>query len=161
MHRDTQTFDLTWEMLHTRVICLCTDTFSWYVMSSKRKTTRKSFVYLPKFGSVFSGAHVPLHALLFITHGLTHTPFTSKHIPRLTYTFPGVVLAGESSNGLEQACFLVQVKIWPGRKAAAIRSLPRCLWSGPVWTSTCWESFTLDTLFRALWTLWRGGGTLC
>ncbi|KAJ4920084.1 hypothetical protein JOQ06_027990, partial [Pogonophryne albipinna] len=37
---------------------------------------------------------------------------------------------GESSNGVEQACFLVRVKLWPGLQAAAIRSLPRCLWSG-------------------------------
>ncbi|KAA8580712.1 hypothetical protein FQN60_013670 [Etheostoma spectabile] len=39
-------------------------------------------------------------------------------------------VTGESSNGLEQACFLVRVKLWPGLKAAAIRSFPRCLWSG-------------------------------
>ncbi|KAI4806517.1 hypothetical protein KUCAC02_017337, partial [Chaenocephalus aceratus] len=37
---------------------------------------------------------------------------------------------GESSNGVEQACVLVRVKLWPGLQAAAIRSLPRSLWSG-------------------------------
>lgn len=146
-------------MPHTRVICLCIDTFSWYVTSSKKETHEAVIcVFTQIWVSVFRCICTFTYPS-FITHRHTHTPFTSKAIPRLTHTFPGVVLAGESSNGLEQACFLVRVKIWPGRKAAAIRSLPRCLWSGLVWTSTCWENFTLDTLFRPLWTLWRGGGT--
>lgn len=52
---------------------------------------------LPRFGSVFSGAYTPLHALLsplIDAHALAHTPFTLKPIPILTHTFPGVVLAG-------------------------------------------------------------------
>lgn len=122
-------------MLYTNTGHMCAH---WHILLhvtwvQRRKPMRWSFVCLPKFGSVFSGAYAPFTCPSFTTHGHehTHTPFTLKPVAVLTHTFPGVVLArGESSNGLEQACFLVRVKFWPGLKAAAIRSLPRCLWSG-------------------------------
>lgn len=55
---------------------------------------RRAFACLFKFGSVFSGAHTPLHALLSPLRAPTHTTFRAKHIPIVTHTFPGVVLAG-------------------------------------------------------------------
>lgn len=74
------------------------------------------------FTSPFT-THRDAHTLAHTIYSLAHT-HSDAHFPCCCFK------KGEISNGLEQACFLVRVKVWPGLKAAAIRSLLRCLWSG-------------------------------
>lgn len=118
---------------HGSYVCALTHSAARHVSSKKETHEVVICVFTQVWVSVFRCIctfYMPFfHHSWTRTH--THTPFTLKPVAVLTHTFPGVVLArGESSNGLEQACFLVRVKFWPGLKAAAIRSLPRCLWSG-------------------------------
>lgn len=111
------------------------DTHGSYVCALTHSAARHKFkevicVFTQVWVSVFRCIYT-FTCPSFTTHTCTRH-LEAKLIPILTHTFPGVVLAGRErgSNGLEQVCFLVRVKLWPGLKAAAIRSLPRCLWSG-------------------------------
>lgn len=88
---------------------------------------------LPRFGSVFSGADTPLHALpspLINSRTHTHTPFTLKPIPVLTHTFPVVVLA----EGEQQ---------WSGTGLffSAGQTLARRQPPDPFWGASAWDPF--------------------
>lgn len=139
---------------HTWVTCLHTSTFS-SLMSSKCKTLE---VVLSVFTQVWVSAFRCTHtfACPFTTHTNTHA--LTHHLLSGPYPWWRTLSLclfegrGGSSNGLERACFLVGVKLWPGLKVATIQSPPpppreAIVWD-PFWTSTCWENFTLDTLFR-------------
>lgn len=127
------TFDPAWRPRGSHVLALTRWAVSWV---QRLKSWRWSSVCLPRFGSVFSGAHTPLHALspLIQTHTCSHTIYSWVRNPRWRtlslFLFEGGVQQ-RSGTGL----FLVGVKLWPGLKAAAIRSPP---W-GRRWSGTPFE----------------------
>lgn len=109
---------------HTWVICFCALTHSAACHLSSKKETHEVVicVFTQVWVSVFSCIYTFTCPFSPLIH--THTPFTPKPIPILTHTFPGVVLTGRGcTNGLEQACFLVRVKLWPGLKGSS-HSIP-------------------------------------
>lgn len=128
------------------------------LMSSKTETLEVVFwVFIQVRVSVFRCTYTLTRPFttqtntLKLTHHLLSRPYPQWRTLSL-FLFKGGVQQW-SGTGL----FLVGVKLWPGLKAAAIRSPPQrevMVWD-PFWTSTCWENFTLDTLFRPSSTLQR------
>lgn len=116
--------------LHTHRPCVCALTHSAAChMSSKKETHEAAIcVFAWAWVSVCGCIHTP-SCPSFNTYTRTHTPFTPKHIPISTHTFPGVVLAGGEQQWSGTGLFFSAGQT-AARPKAAIRSLPRCVWSG-------------------------------
>ncbi len=113
---------------------------------------RWSFVCLPRFGSVFSGAYTPLHALLSpLIDAHTHTAFTPKPTSILTHTFPGVVLAGGEQQWSGTGLFFSTGQTLARPKGGSHPIPPEVplVWD-PFEPPPAGRTSTLDTLFRPL-----------
>lgn len=139
-----------WTLTHSAV--------SWV---QSLKPWRWSSVYLPRFGSVLSGAHTPLHALsaLIQTHTRSHTIYSWARTPGDAH-FPCFCLKGGAAMVWNRPGFgRGQTLARPegGRHLIPPPPGEAMVWD-PFRTSTCWENLTLDTLFRPFSTLQIGGG---
>lgn len=117
---------------HGSYVCALTHSAARHVSSKKETHEVVICVFTQVWVSVFRCIctfYMPFfHHSWTRTH--THTIYTQT-CSRIDAHFPWCCF---SKGGKQQwsgtGLFLVRVKFWPGLKAAAIRSLPRCLWSG-------------------------------
>lgn len=127
-----------------------------HVTPVQRRHMGQSFVCLPAFGSVFSGAHSPHMPSSYHSRVPRVQLFYSQISVYIDTHFPWCCFSrGRAVMVWNKPCFWVRVKLWPGLQPFDPSWGASGL--GHVWTATCWDRLTLDTLFRARWTPQRGG----
>lgn len=157
-----KTFDLEERSTHTSGSHVWTLTRSAVSWVQSLKPWRWSCVCLLRFGSGLSGAHAPLHALSppIQTHTRSHIIYSRACTPGDAH-FPCFCLRGGGAAMVWNRPVFGrgQTLARPEGGCHSIPPPPReaMVWD-PLWTSTCWENFTLDTLFRPFSTLQIGGG---
>lgn len=157
------TFDLTWRTLHTHVGHMFGH---WHVQQShdfKEWNPRGGpLCVYPGLGQCFQ-VHIHLYMPFHHSykHTRAHTPFTLGPVPPVTHTFPVFVPRGGAAMVWNRPVFSRgQTLARPESGRHLIPPLREAMVWDPFWTSTCWENFTLDTLFRPFSMLQIGGGTL-
>lgn len=153
-----KTFDLTWGTLYTHVAYM----FGHWQQSHEFKVLNPGggpLCVYPGWGQCFQvRAHLYMPFHHSYKHTRAHTPFTLWPIPPVKHTFPVFVWGGAAMVWNRPVFGRGQTLARPEGGRHSIPPPPReAMDWDPFWTSTCWENFTLDTLFRPFSTLQIGG----